>query len=313
MLTVKKIIKYKLWISSVIAIIVGLILLPIALLFVNIQEENPYDNEYYKSSTIKVPKGIYIKEANKVFYDFLVDIKNTDGVLVLGTSETSNWFSGKNYYSLLNKDISINRGFYTIAGAGRNANMYFPLILNNPEAFKGLEIIYYINPTYWREDLSKFDNQYFQRYVDFNIVLNTKALAKEKDIYRNFMILSPEYYIGALSEKIITDYRDLFRENLNYLISGSENKNAEQTIVIKQKHSSKNKIKIEDYYTDEDLLKEQNKINLKYNVTDKYLANNEEFPEIDKESTYHYDLLLAFIGLCKEYDIKCVFYLGPFN
>ncbi len=312
MLTIKKIIKYNLWVSSTIAIVVALVIIPLGLLFVETPQIPKHNNDYYKSATVKVPAGVNIKNGDPVVYDFLEDVKKTDGIVVLGTSETSNFLNGKNYYSLLNKDKGFDRTVYYIAGAGRTANMYFPLILNNPKAFDGLEIIYYINPTYWRKDLCGFDDEYFERYVDFSIVQKTKHLAKKKGVYNDFLRLNPPHFMSALSNHVIGDFKELYSDNLNSLL-GNGDVIEKDAIVEKVKSSSKNKIDINDYYTSEELEELKSKINLEYNVTEKFLSGDGDFPEINQKSTYQYDLLTAFIGLCKEYNIRCTFYLGPYN
>jgi hypothetical protein len=313
MLTVKKIIKNKLWVSSTVAIVVALIIIPIGLLFVNTEDVQKFDNEYYKISRIKTPKGIYIKSADPVFYDFINDVKKTNGIILLGTSETSNWLAGKNYYTLLSKDKDFDKTVYPLAGAGRLANMYFPLILNNSEAFDGLEMIYYINPTYWRTDLCNFNDEYFERYVDFSIVQKIKHLEKEKGVYNDFLRLSLPNYISAFSNKLVEDYKGLFVNKLTRILGTNEIDDKEVIVVEKQKASSKDKIDIGNYYTPEELEAERNKINFEYNATDKYLTKNVKSPEIDNSSTYQYDLLKAFILLCKDYNINCTFYLGPYN
>jgi len=310
MLTIKKIMKYKLWVSSTIAIVVSLIIIPIILLFIDIPEIKQYKNEYYKTSRIRTPEGIYIKNGDPVFYDYINDVKKTGGIILLGTSETSSWMDGKNYYTLLSHDKDFNKTVFPIAGAGRLANMYFPLILNNPAPFDRLEVIYYINPTYWRKDLCGFNNVYFDRYVGFTLVQNTKDLARERGIYNDYLRLSIPQILSGLSNELGTSYKDLFVVKLNKLFK------KEDTVYInvkKQKCTSMEKYYIEDYYTPEELESERRKINLEYNVTDKYLSENVSFPEIESNSSYQYDLLTAFILLCKEYNIDCKFYLGSYN
>ncbi len=310
MLTIKKIIKYKLWVSSTIAIVVALIIIPIILFIVDIQDPNRYKNEYYRTSRIRIPEGMYIKNADPVFYDFLNDVKKTNGIIVLGTSETAAWMSGKNYHTLLSYDIDLDRTFFSLAGAGRLANVYFPLILNNPMAFNDLEVIYYINPTYWRTDLCKFNEIYFDRYVDYTVVQNTKEIANKKGLYKNFMKLTPSQISTGYTDALISSYKEMFSTKLNLLLKKED---TVYTKVEKEKCTSLERIKIEDYYTPTELQEEKNKINLEYNATENYLSDKTPFPTIDTTSSYQYDLLNAFIILCKEYNINCKFYIGPFN
>jgi hypothetical protein len=174
MLTIKKIVNNRIWISAILALVISLVIIPLTIILIN-------------PTPLSMPKGIRIKSGSRLFYNFLEEIKQRDDILVLGTSETGNSLNGNNYYSLLNRDKEFNQSVHVLGGAGRSANIYFPLILDNPKAFKDLNIIYYINPTYWREGLNQFSIAYLNRYIESSLVYHVKDIAKKEEVYDDFM------------------------------------------------------------------------------------------------------------------------------
>ena len=236
------------------------------------------------------------------------DIKKAKGVLVLGTSETGNELNGLNYWGLLNLDKTVKPYFSVLGGAGRDYTVYFPIILKNPDLFKDLQILVYINPTYWRESLCNFDNHYFTRYVGLQLAANSKEIFKDKNIYEEF--LKPARYglvtIDSLSysfnDKLmnaIDDFKSYFYYDLNRLINDNE------------KISGKRRIF--DSMTVQQIDSLKNGINLEYNALESFLASNTPFPAIHQDCTFRYDGLYEFINLCIDYEINATFYLGPYN
>lgn len=289
MFTIKKIIKNKLWVPPALAIIITMVIIPLVLYF---------------SSSIQIPNGTYIKTGSHFFYEFLDKVKKTKGVIILGTSETGNDMDGNNYWGLLNRDKEIDKDFYPLAGAGRCFYVYFPLILNNPEAFQNLEIIYYINPTYWRKGLNNFNTEYFNRYVDTSFVCLVKQKTQEQRIYNEFMkpgigCEEKKHSVSKIDE-MVDRFKGIFYYDMKYFLAKHESKQPKE-------------ISINEYYTGVKTEELKNKINLRYNVTDDFLAKEVPFPEIDTGSAFQYDMLQTAIKLIKEYNIKCTFYIGPFN
>jgi len=290
MLTVKKIIKNKILLPSVfLALILSLVIIPLFLVTLS-------------PLSLSIPKGVQIKSGSHLFYNFLENIKQANGILVLGTSETGNSLNGNNYYSLLNKDQNFNRSVYALGGAGRSANVYFPLILDNPKAFKDLNIIYYINPTYWRNGLNKFNETYANRYIESSLVNSTKKFAQKEGVFDDFMNLGENYNSNILFSfsRAIDRFKSLYYHDLNLVLW------KKTVIPIK-------KINIKTTYDSIRLTGLKQQINLEFNVTDDFLRKNSDFPSINTKSTYQDDLLLAFIQLCEKYEINCTFYLGPYN
>jgi hypothetical protein len=107
-----------------------------------------------------------LRDNNTLYTDLLVQsIRDNNGYLVLGTSE-SDYMNGENYYDFLNADTTLKCRFSLIAGAGRTACTYFPLIQSNKN-IGGLKIIYFVNPAYWCNKLARSNADYFFRYTSF--------------------------------------------------------------------------------------------------------------------------------------------------
>lgn len=107
-----------------------------------------------------------LRDDNPLYTNLLLNsIKANDGYLVLGTSESNPRTKG-NYYDFLNADTSLSCRFSVIAGAGRTACSYFPLIMGN-DNIKNVKVLYYINPSYWCGKLSTGNLDYFHRYVSY--------------------------------------------------------------------------------------------------------------------------------------------------
>jgi hypothetical protein len=295
------------------ALIISLIIIPLIIISTDI---TPFTK----------PKGIHVKSGSRVFYNFLEKIKDKNDILVLGTSETGNNLNGNNYYSLLNKDKEFNKSVYSFGGAGRSANVYFPLILDNPEAFRNLDVIYYINPTYWRKELNKFSKPYFNRYVDSSFAYSVKDLAEKKDIFNDFM--NPASNTGNIAlnnlkfslNRTIDNFRSLYYNDLNSILTqinstSHTKKNITQRITALSKHkvSAIEKIDIKMVFDSNKINELKQQINLEFNATNHFLEQEADFPSIDTESNYQYEMLTSFIQLCKKYEINCTFYVGPYN
>ena len=81
-----------------------------------------------------------LRDNNTLYTDlFLQSIKDNNGYLVLGTSESGS-VSGGNYFDFLNADTTLDVRFSVVAGAGRTACTYFPLICGN-ENIENLKVV----------------------------------------------------------------------------------------------------------------------------------------------------------------------------
>jgi len=213
-------------------------------------------------------------------------------------------YKGNNYWGILNKDSAINRTFSVLYGAGRCSHVYFPLILKSPKYFENLEVLCYINPTYWRLSLNNFDQTYFNRYVDSTLVYLIQKEAQALGIYEQFMKPVFKESNSTMNYKHIInyyldDYKSFFYYDLDKALSGD--------------YTKESMPEFKKYYTKEKIEAFRNKINLEYNATDEFLKLGASFPVIDTASTFQYEMLSKFIMLCKKYNIRCTFYLGPYN
>lgn len=280
----KHILSRKFWISALISFIFILFIIPLFFTF-------------SKDHKIVLPEGKFIKKGNRIFYNTLENLKNKNGFLVLGTSETGNGLNGQNYYHLLNKDKTINKPFLTLGGAGRCINMYFPYILDNKNVFKCLKVIYYINPTYWREGLNNYNQEYFERYVDCNLLMNSVKYDENFAKIKNFV--SPPLKERTHLESLLDKFTDNFRSYYYYDLKKALLSNPDLT--IKKSHS------VENYYSKVELNSIKEEINQEFNVTLDFLKTKSSFPKIDKKSNYQTNQLNTFIELCKLYNIDPIF------
>lgn len=290
MKTISKFIKSKIWISAIISIFFILFIIPS--FFILFEDEK-----------IIIPDGKYIKKGNRIFYNTLEQLKKQNGYLILGTSETGNGLNGQNYYHLLNKDKTINKPFLTLGGAGRCINTYFPFILDKSDVFTDLKVIYYINPTYWRSGLNAYSQTYFERYVDCDILINS---IKTSDNYQfiNEYISKPKIEKSNLETsllRVVDNFKSFYYYDLK-----------NQFISINYLPTNKSNT-IENYYSEKELSILKNEINFEYNTTNSFLKSKSAFPSIDKNSNYQTQQLNTFIRLCKLYNIKPTFYIGPYN
>lgn len=290
MKTTSQLIKSKIWISAFISILFILIIIPLFL--------NDIENK-----TIIIPDGKHIKKGNRIFYNTIEQLKKQNGYLILGTSETGNGLDGQNYYHLLNEDSTINKPFLTLGGAGRCINTYFPFILDKKDLFKDLNVIYYINPTYWRVGLNEFNKEYFERYVDCDLLIHSIKKNENYKLIQNY--ISESIDEKSTLETSLLRYVDNFRSFYYYDL---------KNIFASDKHPSPNKLKlIENLYSERNLNRLKHEINLDFNATNDFLKLKSSFPSIDKNSNYQTRQLNTFIKLCYIYNIKPMFYIGPYN
>jgi len=290
MLTIKSILKHKLWLACLLSIVIIFVGLPII-----VSQGQPPE---------VMPLGINVKNGDRIFYNFLDRLKSENAVLVLGTSETGKSMDGNNYWALLNRDEDLNRDFYSFGGAGRCTYVYFPLILDNPEAFKDLEIIVYLNPTYWRRGLNGFHSAYYSRYINPLFALSVKG-ETTLEIYNEFMApaVSELTAIPFYLDRWVENYKSLFYSDLAI----SMDQSSITTLPTEPK------VKISDLGAKICYDSIKTKINLTYNASNEYLEKNGSFPVIDTSTNFQYNMLSTFIQLTEEFDINCIFYLGPYN
>ena len=258
----------------------------------------------------------HLKTNDAYFHHFLRGIKKENGVLVLGTSE-STVMEGINYYGLLNADTSLGRKFSAFSGAGRFAEIYFPLIASSPEEWKDLEVLVFVNPTYWRHGLSKVDTKsnkvYLNRYLTKELVASSKITLDEIGLYapffqREFGGSTSLTLRSRLDQWVDRNIRSLFYEDLRYGQGFKEKK--WDFIPIRRNTKLLNSI-------DESFLDSlKAKIDPQYNCGPEYLSKlsgSPKMPRIDTVSTFRMEALEGMIKLSEKYGIRTTFLLGPYN
>ena len=106
---------------------------------------------------------------------FLGSLRDHGGVLCLGTSETTG-MPGGNWPDFLN---AVEAKHAVMAGAGRTAGVYLPVLARHANEIKGLRVIYYINPVYWNVEHGPVNGTYWNRYVDASLLRGCDSLPAE--------------------------------------------------------------------------------------------------------------------------------------
>lgn len=245
-----------------------------------------------------------LRDNNTLYTDLLVQsIKANNGYLVLGTSE-SDYMNGENYYDFLNADTTLQCRFSLIAGAGRTACTYFPLIQSNKN-IGGLKIIYFVNPAYWCNKLARSNADYFLRYTSYAAMWSAgvggdKYVDDVIGANRNNVTMSDRatdflaFYFDKIRRKY---YQDLvftmdsmkFMKTLNFVPPQSE---MQKSVLSAPPDSSE--------------------YNYTYNVSGSFDINSYSL-HVKTEPSYRYDELRAMIHLCRERNVDIVFVVGPYN
>jgi len=252
--------------------------------------------------------GKHIKyDDDKIVSDFFNSIKVNNGFLCLGTSESGSISGSGNYFNYLNDDPDLKPRFSILGGAGRTCGKYIPLFLNHQEDVKSLNIIYLINPVYWRDDLAQYSNDYWSRYSNYSVIKNTSAseIQNEKYLqpandYANGLNISQK--ITFESEFWLRELRLNYFQNLNYLIN-PDKYYREQNYV-----SPKNDLSIYNNFGKIDF----EHIDTVLNVTKDHSVTH-LFQPMNNTSDYRTRELESFIQLCKDLDINITYVLGPIN
>ncbi len=247
-------------------------------------------------------EGVFIRDNQRNFPRFLATIKRHQGVLVLGTSETAAHLSGQNYWALLNRDRDVAPYFSVLGGAGRCSYMWFPTILANPEAFKGLRVLYYLNPTYWRYDLNGFAVRYYDRYNSPELVQSIREKAAQSGL-TPFIAPYLNHQPAALRwtdrlAAVIKVWKSFYSYDL---------KSFWQRPMTQKSRSYRNPGANE-------IAMWQDGLDLEKNVTHDYAVRNryDGIPPVSP-STFQFEALQAFIGLARDSAIDLVVFIGPYN
>lgn len=242
-----------------------------------------------------------IKENSGAFGRYLKRLKSENGVLILGTSETSNQLGGQNYWGFLQSDSTSKIRYDVLGGAGRTASKYFPLILQNSSALEGLKVCYYVNPTYWRQSLNTYNPTYTKRYLSESLIAYSMPELIQLDLLQ---FVNPG---NTLKLDVMTGLSHISSSLINYPIDFYFHDLKDQRI---------NRNKKGDFlsYTTEQKRELKAGIDSIVNTTPKFwsVEKNRQFPKVDS-SSYRYVELRGFIKLCKQKNVELSLFLGPYN
>lgn len=107
--------------------------------------------------------GTDIRDREPVVRDILCALSRERGILLLGTSETNNDLDGANLQHWLHAEHKVP--VIALGGAGRSAYIWIPFLLEYGNVLGNARAILYVNPTYWRDDLNRYDPTYTRRYI----------------------------------------------------------------------------------------------------------------------------------------------------
>ena len=245
-----------------------------------------------------------LRDNNQLYTDFLLkSVKRNGGYLVLGTSETNARPKG-NYYDFLNADTSIHCLFSVIAGAGRTACTYFPLIQSNDNV-KNLKVIYFINPAYGCGKLAFSNEDYFDRYVSSAAYLDANR-PKNQDVERILELNDGSLgWFDRVVELLSFKTDKLRRKYYQDLVFWMNPERFAQSLVWLD---SSKIAKLPNACAKPD----ESRYNYTLNVSANFDVHSYTlWPH--PESTYRCDELRTMIRLCKERGVDVVYVMGPYN
>jgi hypothetical protein len=259
-------------------------------------------------SQIYTVSGLSTKyDDEAVVSQFLTSVKNNNGYLVLGTSETTSLPNG-NYYDFLNSDKDLEEtSFSVLAGAGRTCGNLIPILLEHREEARNLNLIYFINPVYWREDLCEVNLAYGQRYLNY-FMTTQPDLSEDEEAKYYSPILEYHAELNPLikaSESVEYLLRRLFRNYNFHLKYGLLNQDWSKSAVYVSDRPSFG-------FEKEDYENRMTSIDTVFNIEESFTHKNWYKP-IDLDVDYRTEELEAFISVCKDLGVNATFILGPTN
>ncbi|MEE4256312.1 MAG: D-alanyl-lipoteichoic acid biosynthesis protein DltD [Bacteroidales bacterium] len=238
--------------------------------------------------------------------EFLLSVKKNDGFICMGTSESTPLRDG-NYYEFLDQDTSYPNRFSILGGAGWTCGIHMAMLLNHKAEVDSLQLIYFINPVYWRSDLKGFRKSYWTRYLNYGTWLNTLEKAQEypefekiSSAYREKLnpaerfLFRLEYWLRMIRKPFFRDLRyalfpEEYRDDLQFF--------AEPKIGV---GSFDFLGRIDTSYLDTD-----------WNITHEFMGRTWLNPL--EKNEYRDHELRAFIHLCNALNVDVCFVLGPVN
>jgi hypothetical protein len=233
---------------------------------------------------------------------FFQSIKDRNGVLCLGTSESTS-IDGGNYYDFLNNDTSISKRFSILSGAGRTCGIYDWMLIEHPDWFKDLNIIYMVNPAYWRTDLCEINLEYWNRYNNYYVCKNALEKHESVSLQTYSQKLNSFQKASFIGEYFIRKSILPLNQNLKYLLNPDAiNKNFSTMSNEKSPLSSFKHFGLPDYENLDTV-----------NNIEKGFSHIDWLKPINESSLYRYQELQSFISLAQNTGAKIRFVICPFN
>lgn len=284
--------------------IIGAILLVLPMWVIKVGYQDKIDLEVLPQfQTLEIGPQ-HLKRNDHYFTKYLENIKSSNGIMILGTSESGNT-RHPNYFGYLNRDAAILEQFSIFKGAGRFCNIYFPHILNKPEAWDSLNVLVFINPTYWRTSLDHFKRKYQDRYVSTGVYAAAAIDLKERGLFETFasekfdagefvIVQRMAFVVSNWMWKLNSDIKN-YKEGVSYKPIGPKEG-------VLQDHSQSEIDSLNSY------------IELEYNCSKEFVEKQKKwaFYQIG-ESDYRYEAVREFINLSKEFNINATYLIGPYN
>lgn len=245
-----------------------------------------------------------LRDNNPLYTDiFLKSIKQNNGYLVLGTSE-SNSLEGGNYYDFLNADTTLPCKFSVVAGAGRTPCTYFPLIQSN-DNIEDVKILFFINPRYWSDRLACRNAEYFDRYIsiaEYKWVNRPKNPQVDNILKANRRFESLTSRVGECGYFILDKVRRKYYQDLVFDLNPKR--------FDKSLHYFGGIHTLDEYPNFGEI--DSTAYDFDYNVALPTKAHLGTL-SVDTTITYRYDELCTMISLCKEHHVDITFVVGPYN
>lgn len=252
-------------------------------------------------------KGKHIKfDDDPHVSEFIRSVKQSDGYICMGTSESTPMKDG-NYYEFLDQDTSYATRFSILGGAGWTCGLHMAMLLNHREEVDSLKLIYFINPVYWRSELSGFRKGYWTRYLNYGTYQTTLKHSTENDdfarISANYAdVVNPAEKLLFKTENWFRALRKPFFRDLRYWLFPKQY--LEDLAFV-----AKPKSELEDYEFFGIL--DTAFIDTSWNATYEFMSRTWLNPIVDAD--YRDQELKAFIKLCQELNVQVTFVLGPVN
>ncbi len=281
----------------ILALVLAIVISGLVVSLSDSTESNYPENQFADIDAIEV------KRNSPLFHHYLGQIRENNGFLLLGTSETGE-LGGANYWHWFNGDSTIQRKMSVLGGAGRCADVYLPLLAESLDRWKGVEVLLFVNPTYWRKGLNSPQQVYIERYLHKGLVETTQLeLVKHYDFKGFESILAPQPTVTRWQNAAswVADgtrswfYRDFKMALGEYPFVYSSSVNGFKPLT--------------------DTVEILAKIDTNLNVSHAFRDAQKKlwFPSIDSSSSYRSDVLSAFIRLSQAAEVDLKVIIGPYN